>query len=46
MLELQEVNLVFFHFLSISYFSFLFFAPRVRVNNSMGHVAQKKILEE
>jgi len=46
MLELQEVNLVFFHFLPISYFPFLFFAPRVRVNNGIGHVAQKKILEE
>ena len=51
--ELQEVDLVPFHFLSISYFSFylfifpfLFFAPRVRVNDGMGHMAQRKTLEE
>ena len=41
--ELQEVDLVLFYFLSI--FSLLFFVPRVRVNNGIGHIAWKKILE-
>ena len=50
--ELQEVDLVLFYFLPISYFSFdlsflfLFLAPRVRVNDGMGYIAQRKILEE
>ena len=51
MSELQEVDLVLFHFLPIFYFSFdlsfffYFFVPRVRVNDSIGYIAQKKILE-
>ena len=51
MSELQKVDLVLFHFLPISYFPFdlfflfYFFAPRVRINDSIGHMAQKKILE-
>ena len=51
MSELQEVDLVLFHFLSISYFLvqfiflFLFLAPRVRVSDNIGHMA-RKVLEE
>ena len=51
MSELQKVDLVLFYFLPIFYFPFdlfflfYFFAPRVRINDSIGHMAQKKILE-
>jgi len=51
MSELQKVDLVLFHFLPISYFSFdlsflfYFLAPMVRVNDGMGHMVQRKILE-
>jgi len=49
--ELQEVDLVLFHVLPISYFLvqfiflFLFLAPRVRVSDDIGHMT-RKVLEE
>ena len=46
--EVQEVNLVLFHFSSYFlfyfdlFFLFLFLAPRVKVSNEIGHLTQRR----